>query len=157
MIVYIDLDGVLADFRRGLIDWFGDTEPHYDEMVGTNFFETLEKFDTSDALIEMVVKVFGEYSILSMPLRDDHENSEFYKKKWVRAQLSPQPAEVIVTKRKEKYAKGNILIDDREDNINKFNEKGGYGILYKAWEHDLKYLVGELDRVLTEIGNDRNI
>lgn len=153
MIIYIDLDGVLADFRKGLIDWFNDTTPHYDEMIGTNFFETLEKFPSSDALIALVVSIFGKYSICSMPLRDDHENSAYYKTRWVEQNLNPQPEEIVITKRKEKYAKGNILIDDKENNVDAFNRKGGYGILYKAWEHDLKYLMAELHRVADEINN----
>jgi 5'(3')-deoxyribonucleotidase len=153
MKVYIDLDGVLADFRKGIIDWFGDIEPHYDEMVDTNFFETLDKFPTSDQLIDIVVAIFGKYSICSMPLRGDHDNSAYHKTRWVEQQLSPQPEEIIITKRKEKYAKGNILIDDKESNVDGFNKNGGYGILYKAWEHDLNYLMSELHRVADEINH----
>ena len=49
-----------------------------------------------------------------------------------------QPAEIVVTGRKETYAtdKGtgtpNILIDDRPVNIQKWQAAGGYGILYQA-------------------------
>ena len=49
-----------------------------------------------------------------------------------------QPEDIIVTGRKESYAKDkgtgtpNILIDDRPVNIQKWQAAGGYGILYQA-------------------------
>ena len=49
-----------------------------------------------------------------------------------------KPDEIIVTGRKESYAKDkgtgtpNILIDDRPVNIQKWQAAGGYGILYQA-------------------------
>ncbi len=47
-----------------------------------------------------------------------------------------QPQETIVTGRKEKYAVTdgvqNILIDDRPVNIERWQGRGGYGILYQA-------------------------
>ena len=50
----------------------------------------------------------------------------------------PAPDEIVVTGRKESYAKDkasgtpNILIDDRPVNIQRWQAAGGYGILYQA-------------------------
>jgi len=86
-----------------------------------------------------MVKKFtgGTFSINTSPLRGDHENSGKYKKVWISNNIET-PAEIIVTGRKETYAKDkasgtpNILIDDRPVNIQKWQAAGGYGILYQA-------------------------
>ena len=98
----------------------------------------MPKFDTADALIEMVKKFTGgKFSINTSPLRGDHENSAKYKKVWISNNIE-QPDDIIVTGRKESYAKDkgtgtpNILIDDRPINIQKWQAAGGYGILYQA-------------------------
>ena len=86
-----------------------------------------------------MVKKFtgGTFSILTSPLRGDHENSTKYKKLWINQHIA-NPEQVIVTGRKEAYAKDkasgtpNILIDDRPTYIERWQNAGGYGILYQA-------------------------
>ena len=150
--VYLDMDGVLADFFGGVEKMYGvehwkqltndktkDLKKEViDRITGTDFFATLPKFSTADALIDMVKKFTGgTFSINTSPLRGDHENSAKYKKVWISNNIE-QPKEVIVTGRKESYAKDkasgtpNILIDDRPVNIQRWQSAGGYGILYQA-------------------------
>ncbi len=150
--VYLDMDGVLADFFGGVEKMYGvehwkqltndktkDLKKEViDRITGTDFFATLPKFSTADALIDMVKKFTGgTFSINTSPLRGDHENSAKYKKVWISNNIE-QPKEVVVTGRKESYAKDkasgtpNILIDDRPVNIQKWQSAGGYGILYQA-------------------------
>ena len=151
-IVYLDMDGVLADFFGGVEFLYGvehwkeltndktkDLKKQViDRITGTDFFAVLPKFPTADALIDMVKKFTGgKFSINTSPLRGDHENSAKYKKIWISNNIE-QPDEIIVTGRKESYAKDkgtgtpNILIDDRPINIQKWQAAGGYGILYQA-------------------------
>ena len=150
--VYLDMDGVLADFFGGVEKLYGvehwkqltndktkDLKKEViDRITGTDFFATLPKFQTADALIDMVKQFTGgTFSINTSPLRGDHENSGKYKKVWISNNIE-KPAEIIVTGRKETYAKDkgtgtpNILIDDRPVNIQKWQSAGGYGILYQA-------------------------
>ena len=139
-IVYLDMDGVLADFFGGVEFLYGvehwkeltndktkDLKKQViDRITGTDFFAVLPKFLTG-----------GKFSINTSPLRGDHENSAKYKKVWISNNIE-QPDEIIVTGRKETYAKDkgtgtpNILIDDRPINIQKWQSAGGYGILYQA-------------------------
>ena len=151
-IVYLDMDGVLADFFGGVEFLYGvehwkeltndktkDLKKQViDRITGTDFFAVLPKFPTADALIEMVKKFTGgKFSINTSPLRGDHDNSAKYKKVWISNNIE-QPDNIIVTGRKETYAKDkgtgtpNILIDDRPVNIQKWQAAGGYGILYQA-------------------------
>ena len=151
-IVYLDMDGVLADFFGGVEFLFGvdhwkeltndktkDLKKQViDRITGTDFFAVLPKFPTADALIDMVKKYTGgKFSINTSPLRGDNENSAKYKRIWISNNIE-QPDEIIVTGRKESYAKDkasgtpNILIDDRPINIQKWQASGGYGILYQA-------------------------
>jgi 5'(3')-deoxyribonucleotidase len=150
--VYIDMDGVLADFFGGVEKLYGVS--HWKELTsdktkdlkqevinkitGTDFFATLPKFESADALIDMVKEYTGgKFSINTSPLRGDNENSGKYKKVWISNNIE-QPDEIIVTGRKETFAKDkasgtpNILIDDRPVNIERWRNAGGYGILYQA-------------------------
>jgi len=150
--VYLDMDGVMADFFGGVEKMYGvehwkqltndktkDLKKEViDRITGTNFFATLPKFGTADTLIDMVKKFTGgKFSINTSPLRGDHANSAKHKRVWIANHIE-QPDEIIVTGRKESYAtdKGtgtpNILIDDRPINIQKWQSAGGYGILYQA-------------------------
>ena len=151
-IVYLDMDGVLADFFGGVEFLYGvehwkqltndktkDLKKEViDRITGTDFFAVLPKFPTADALIDMVKKFTGgKFSINTSPLRGDHENSAKYKKVWIANNIET-PDDIVVTGRKETYAKNkgtgtpNILIDDRPINIQKWQAAGGYGILYQA-------------------------
>ena len=150
--VYLDMDGVLADFFGGVEKMYGvehwkqltndktkDLKKEViDRITGTDFFATLPKFQSADALIDMVQEFTGgKFSINTSPLRGDNENSGKYKKVWISNNIE-QPDEIIVTGRKETYAKDkgtgtpNILIDDRPINIQRWQGAGGYGILYQA-------------------------
>ena len=164
--VYLDMDGVLADFFGGLEKMYG--VQHWKELTsdktkdlkievikritGTNFFETLPKFPTADALIN-TVKEFtgGKFSILTSPLRGDHDNSAKWKKGWINQNIE-QPNETLVSGRKEKWATtngvSNILIDDRPVNIEKWQAKGGFGILYQANRDPLT----TVEQALTQYG-----
>ena len=150
--VYLDMDGVLADFFGGVEKMYGvehwkpltNDKPKdlkkevIDRITGTDFFATLPKFNSADALIDMVKKFTGgKFSINTSPLRGDNENSAKYKKTWISNNIE-KPDDIVVTGRKESYAKDkgtgvpNILIDDRPVNIQRWQDAGGYGILYQA-------------------------
>ena len=165
-VVYIDMDGVLADFFGGVEKLFGVA--HWKELTGTkdeaglkqevinkisgtDFFATLPEFPTADQLVTMVKKFTGgTFSILTSPLRGDYENSGKYKQLWIQQNIE-KPDDVIITGRKESYAKDkasgtpNILIDDRPVNIERWQGAGGYGILYQANRDPLSKVKQALD------------
>lgn len=161
--VYLDLDGVVADFFTEYAKLAGiesgnyrdippaKTDPTLDKMVGTDFFNRLPKCPNADQLVHMIVKLYGKYHVCSSPLRGDHENSEKWKKVWIQRELKPGPVDVIITPNKAKYAKQadgtpNILIDDRGSNISAWEAAGGIGIKYQADEDSLSKVVDGFTR-----------
>ena len=153
--IYLDMDGVLADFFAEYAVLAGlprgssyrdippaKADPTLNKMIGTDFFARLPKFSTADSLVQLVLSYVKQYSICSSPLRGDHENSGRWKKAWISKHLSPQPAEIVITGMKEHYAKNadgspNILIDDRGENISRWTARGGIGLKYQADEDSL--------------------
>ena len=153
--IYLDMDGVLADFFTEYAKLAGITSGNYrdippakadptlDKMVGTDFFLRLPKFPTADSLINLALKYTKNYGICSSPLRSDFAKSEKWKREWIKKNLQPQPNMIFITSTKEKYAVNsdgspNILIDDRGTNIAAWRAKGGIGIQYQADEDSLE-------------------
>ena len=153
-IVYVDMDGVLADFFSEWAKMAGIKSGNYkdipredinktlDKMIGTDFFAQLPKFSTADKLIQMVIGHFGSYKILSSQLRNDHENSKKHKIDWICRKLKIKPEETIISSNKGAYATQadgtpNILIDDLGKNVQNWMNNGGLGIKYQADEDPL--------------------
>jgi len=147
MTVYIDMDGVIADFftafahANGKKHWkeIEDVETKINELAKTDFFNTLDLYPTSEDLVELVKKFAGDdWGICSSPLRGDHKNSSYWKKVWLTEKgfVPPKSENLVLTSNKPKYATNNgipnILIDDKPKNIADWTAKGGIGICYQA-------------------------
>jgi len=164
MTVYLDMDGVLADFFKGLEQFYNvrhwkqiqDKEKSIQALAGTDFFNTLDVFETSQELIDFA-KSTGDWGICSSPLRGDRDNSAYWKRVWLtEKQFLPPIDKLIFTGQKENFAVDkidgtpNILVDDKPSNIKRWNDKGGIGIRYQANEDDLvEYLFEELKYALS--------
>lgn len=161
MKIYLDMDGVLANFFEEYAKLAGvkhyrdvppaKVDPTLDKMVGTDFFARLPKFPIADKIVDLAVQTAGGYGIISSPLRGDFANSEKHKRDWLRKHLNPQPQEIFITPRKEKHAVNadgvpNVLIDDRGSNISAWENAGGIGIKFQADEDGLKTILNGLKR-----------
>jgi hypothetical protein len=163
--LYLDMDGVLADFfaeyaKLANVKSYREippakVDPILNSIAGTDFFGTLPKFPTTDALVKLAVSYAGSYSICSSPLRNDFENSEYWKKIWIRANLNPKPQTIEITSHKAQHAKSgkapNILIDDKGSNIQAWRQAGGIGIKYQADEDSLDVVKRALESIYCEI------
>lgn len=166
-IVYVDMDGVLADFFGEVADahnvdyW---REIHRNDIgidqiaKEPGFFANLDPLPNAGVLIKGVLKDAGKYSILSSPLMSQVEQSSREKAIWLNKHLSRhQPQGIIFDHDKTKFAKQadgtpNILIDDYKTNVRLWQAAGGYGIIYRDEEvervlHELKLaLAGKLQQ-----------
>lgn len=154
--IYVDMDGVLADFfgvwtkMIGVKNWkdVKDVDGALDKIRNTkDFWINLPLTPNASKLLNSIKKVKGNYNILSSPLPND-PNSEPQKREWVKKMLSGfAPKRVIITHNKSAYAKQpdgtpNILIDDYGDNISKWESAGGVGIQHsdKSADNTVKRL-----------------
>ena len=145
--IYIDLDGVLADFFS---EWKNITGKNWWELDNNqlaiqkirdekNFWINLPLLRNSIKLLNTLKENNHPYHILSSPLQNDQKCIS-QKKQWVKKMLKfYPPQQVIISSKKEKYATDNlgipnILIDDFGININKWEKKGGIGIKHKDYK-----------------------
>ena len=162
MTLYLDMDGVLANFFTAFAKRFGkdhwkmiqDKEKAIAELKGTDFFNTLEKYESSDTLVNYAMD-YGDWGICSSPLRGDRDNSAYWKRRWLEKNfMMPDIDKLIFTGMKEKFAtdpidgKPNVLVDDKPSNIDRWIKKGGIGVLYQANENSVTELIKKLDEIL---------
>jgi len=158
MYLFIDLDNTLTDFTKQLSKILGypvDKEFGNDPKIwkaidkaGTKFWSTMAWLPGSRRLWDEISKF--DPIILSSPSR--HESSIQGKKEWLRDNLPGVP--FIIEQEKEKYAAPDaILIDDREKNIKKWEEKGGIGILHKSVPETLINLADAIQNLDKNIKN----
>ena len=145
-IVYVDMDGVLADFfgevarEHDVAYW---REIHRNDLgidqiaQEPGFFKMLPILPNAGKFMKGVIDLSNKYSILSSPLLSNAEESSKEKVHWLQRHLkNHQPQAVIFDHEKYKFAQQpngtpNILIDDWDTNINLWQANGGIGILYK--------------------------
>ena len=164
--IYVDMDGVLADFFGDWAKLMGvdsfrdikDVNAALEKIKDTNdFWLNLPVTDNAKPLLELIKKVKGEYSICSSPLPGD-KNSEPHKREWIKKHLAFfPPKEIIITHDKAKYATqpdgtSNILIDDYGVNINKWEAAGGIGFKHKdhKFERTAKNIKQHMDADVEE-------
>lgn len=159
-IVYLDMDGVLADFfgvvakHHGVSNWREARKKQKIDKIAKKpgFFKNLKPLAGAGSLVNGVLRLAGKYSILSSPLMSNVEQSSKEKSEWLTHYLKQHsPQAILFDHQKEKYAlqddgTPNILIDDWETNVNLWRQRGGIGILYKADEQDR--VLKELNRAL---------
>ena len=165
MTLYLDMDGVIADFftafaeANNVTHWksIKDKERALVEARNTDFFNRIDVFPTTQKLIDFA-RSTGDWGICSSPLTGDQDNSAYWKRVWLTDKgWLPSIDKLIFTGMKEKYATDkldgtpNILVDDKPSNIDRWISKGGIGILYQANECSFDYVTGEIQNALRKI------
>ena len=150
--IYFDMDGVLADFDCGVIEFCGLPAPPPGKgwsIIGDDvmwakvreiphFYDRLEPMPGAKEMFDLVYDRFGERcEILSAVPRPERGivGAKEDKIRWMRRHF-PEQIVVNIVLRKEKplfcKGKGSILIDDFSDNIRKWEKNGGTGICHKS-------------------------
>jgi len=166
--IYLDMDGVLCDFRSPIAMTLGKqtfhqiTNREFDEFFkGTNvtdYFARLPMFPEARMLIEFVIGLVGSYEICSCPLKNYVKQSIHGKNRWIKKNLDKkyQPVSAHYVFDKSKYAvkkdgMPNILIDDHDDNIVAWKAAGGIAIKFESDHGQFHHLVKELTEALESI------
>lgn len=162
MTIFLDMDGVIADFfgaikvRFDVNHWksLNDREAAFASLRNTDWFDTLPKFAESNRIVTFVEEISNnDWGICSSPLRGDRDNSAYWKRRWLEKNgyAPPLQENMIFTSNKHKYAwnkltrKPNILVDDRPDNIRRWIDAGGIGIVFQTDQDDLQTLFEKLE------------
>jgi hypothetical protein len=133
-IIYCDMDGVLVDFEKGYKDLTTEDASYKTDpnkfwapitKAGASFWIKLEWMPDGHELWDYIEKY--NPTLLSAPSRE--ESSRIGKRIWVKRNLPGTKLLLKSAERKQEYATPNaILIDDRKDNIDRWNAAGGIGI-----------------------------
>ena len=166
-ILYVDMDGVLADFygpfnkMAGVSSWKDASKDTVSQVLRDitkqkDFWINLDVLSDVPKLMSAIKTLFnGQYKILSKALAGDKRVMS-QKKQWVQSNLAMQPNETIImpaTANKGMYAKqadgtANILIDDFGYNIKKWQSAGGIGIQHTngTVNNTIKQLQGAINK-----------
>lgn len=137
MRIFVDLDGVLADWEGAVSKIFGK---HHSEVKGhvlwpfiaksKTFWVDLEKLPDADILWDNIKN--HDIKILTGCPKSSFENAKNQKLSWCKEHFPD--AEVITCLAKDKQLhiveSGDILIDDNQSNCKRWEEAGGISILH---------------------------
>lgn len=150
--IYFDMDGVLADFGRGIREFCGMDLPEQDGMGSkgqdeimwrrvrdtAHFYDRLELMPGAKELFDELYSRYGDRcEILSAIPKKERGiiGAGDDKTRWVHRLLADDIVVNIVYKEdKPDYCTGPgcILIDDLQGNIDAWNELGGTGIRFTS-------------------------
>jgi PAS domain-containing protein len=168
--LYLDLDGVLADFSARFRQLFGvspeDFESECTEKFGRDgeaaFWKEIQRADgafyenlscTPDALyLYNAVRELKPVILTGVPF-DSFPSAMRQKEAWVRRRFGPDQVVVCCdSSRKWQHCRpGDILIDDRPKHADAWRKAGGIWITHTSAAQSLE----DLSRVLSEAGIKR--
>jgi len=136
--IYCDMDSVLVDFDKGYKELTG-TEASFDTpkeefwepitKAGAAFWIKLKWMPDGKQLWDYI-KPYNP-DLLSAPSRE--ESSKIGKRVWVKRELPGTKLILRQAERKQEFSTPNsILIDDRADNIQRWKDAGGIGIIHTS-------------------------
>ncbi len=158
--IYFDMDGVLADFERGVrelcgIDAYSQNVKRptgYDELLWSkvreteHFYDRLELLPGAKEMFDAVRKVYGDRCEILTGIPKPYKGVKTAaedKISWMRRCLSEDIVmNIVYREEKKNYCKGSdhILIDDMVKTIKQWGELGGTGILHVNAETTMKEL-----------------
>ena len=154
--IFVDMDGVVADFDQRFIDLSGMLPKEYENKYGKNafwdfideknklkFWIGIPQMSDAQSLMDYVSQY--NYELLTSP--SIKQQSLMGKGLWVKNHTNkglfkskPKVNYRFAKKKVEFAAPNHILIDDRADTINSWNAAGGVGILHTSAANTISQL-----------------
>lgn len=148
----LDMDGVLCDFvgamckahdkedpfkraiNLGKYDmakmWKMEEKTFWKPANFVDFWASMDKMSDAGDLVKFVENKFGKENVAILTAPSEHSNSIIGKMKWIANNYPQFKRRVILTPAKDFLAHhGNVLIDDRDENVDNFKKAGGRAVL----------------------------
>ncbi len=155
--IYFDMDGVLADFDRGVRELCGMEaqdqgmrSPAMDDLMWEeikkidHFYDRLDLMPGAKEMFDAVYGVYGDRCEILTGIRKEKRGivtAAEDKISWMKRILSDK-VKVNICYRAEKIDRctgpETVLIDDLKKNIDEWQEAGGTGILHVSAEETMK-------------------
>lgn len=171
--VFVDMDGVVADFVGGVFKHFNFDASNYNprgdydltkyldiptgefwSRLDTNetFWESLEPTPEAFQLMELLESRVPSSSIYFLSSPALHPNCFHGKAVWVHKHFPEYISRLILTQHKHFLAaQDRLLVDDNNGNINSFRDSRGRGVLFpRPWNS----LYSERDRAFEVVSNE---
>jgi 5'-nucleotidase len=146
--LYLDMDGVVANFEGWAADSIGPTwkqeidKPDWGSFGNfPNLYLNLPKMINADSLYHECCALVGEDRVqflTALPRRAQpiFPNAARHKVEWIKKNISPKArvhfGPYAVDKQLHVRSPEDILVDDMKINIDQWNKAGGIGILHTS-------------------------
>ena len=146
MIIYFDMDGVLTNFRKRIEEYKAEGK-----KTDYEFWVSLEEL--LDRQFVENLKLHGcKLGVVSaLPSKPYHaENAEAGKRKWLKKHYPGMfnPIHIISSQKGEYCSPGDILIDNKQSNIDSWTKAGGIGIYFDGYTEGSNDLLKRLKSYL---------
>ena len=146
--IYVDMDGVVADFDKRFTDLAGMSPSEFESKNGKNafwdfidvkhklaFWVGIPPMSDAQSLMDYVSK--HDYEMLTAPSikKESLMGKGLWIRNWANKGLFPSKPKVNYKPAKNKHhfaAPNHILIDDKQSTIDSWNAAGGIGILHTS-------------------------
>ena len=146
--IYVDMDGVVADFDKRFTDLAGMSPSEFESKNGKNafwdfidvkhklaFWIGIPPMSDAQSLMDYVSK--HDYEMLTAPSikKESLMGKGLWIRNWAKKGLFPSKPKVNYKPAKNKHhfaAPNHILIDDKQSTIDSWNAAGGIGILHTS-------------------------
>lgn len=154
--LYIDLDGVMADFDRYFVECFGVASSTLDDPTLWKWINGHGNFFRNLPLCEGAIDFFNSVrhlnpTILTACPKTNYAVAAVQKRAWVYENLSADLTVMPMLGGKNKvlfmHQPGDVLIDDFEKNCIPWREHGGFAIQHK----NFKSTKSQLDQVMDAV------
>jgi 5'-nucleotidase len=147
--IYVDMDGVVADFDGYVKSTFGFenkpnvrfTQDEWEQIIAHNprIYRTLSVLDNAEQIIQAVKDLASKHDydirfLTAVPKNNDLGWAFWDKIEWIQEHFPGIPVWFgpHSTDKQHHHQSGDILIDDRLQNIEEWRGVGGQAILHKG-------------------------